>query len=541
MKTINVQIALKRRLKKAIEDKDFPALLELEPKLEKVMKHPNNLILLSDAYKYSHHKFYEDGTTYMGSYLESRGGKFNETVFYGLQIFLKEFLEGIAILPEDVDEAEQYLSTKEGVFGGDHVFDRSKFDYIVEEHGGKLPIRIKAVPEGMSVPTHNILMYVENTDDKCFWLTNFLESLLLQIWYPITVATLSREIKKIITRAYRDMTDLPDEVQELLIGLSINDFGFRGVSSVQSARNGGSAHLINFNGSDNIGASATAIQHYQGNEIYGISIPATEHSVMTLKGEEGEIDMMRRVLTQYPTGVVACVSDSYNIFRACKDYWGGELKDLILSRPSEPGNQLVIRPDSGDPKRTLIEVFKILFDAFGYTINSKGYKILPPQVRVIQGDGVNINSIADIIQMLRDEKISIENLVFGMGGKLLQSEIDRDTQKFAFKACRVVIDGVERDVVKYPTEMQADGTITESFKKSKSGLMKLVIRDDGKLNTLTSTEHPHLFDEFEDVMIPVFENGVILTEWSFDNIRRQAKIESWEIEDQNLFIKPNIK
>lgn len=538
----SVQRTLRRRLKEAIEKKDFSALIELEPKLDKILRHPNNLILCSDAYKYSHHKFYEEGTTYMGSYLESRGGKFNETVFYGLQIFLKEFLEGVAILPEDVDEAEEYLT---GVFGNDKVFDRTKFDYIVEKHGGKLPVRIKAVPEGMSVPVSNVLMFIECTDDNCFWLTNFLETLLLQIWYPITVATLSREVKKIVTRAYRDMTDLPLDIQQMLINFTLNDFGFRGVSSVQSARNGGSAHLVNFDGSDNLAGSIVPIEYYNALRVYGLSIPATEHSVMTLKGEEGEVEMMKRVLTQFPTGMVACVSDSYNIFRACKYYWGGELKEMILSRPSTPGNQLVIRPDSGDPKRTLVEVFNILFEAFGYTVNSKGYKVLPPQVRVIQGDGVNINSIADIIQMLRDEKISIENLVFGMGGKLLQSEIDRDTQKFAFKACRVIVNGIERDVVKHPTEMQADGTITESFKKSKSGNMKLAYcfensPDGGKLVLTTITSKEEHFDKYEDVMVPVFENGVILNEWTFDDVRERAGIKPFEIENDKLFIKPDV-
>jgi nicotinamide phosphoribosyltransferase len=242
---------------------------------------------------------------------------------------------------------------------------------------------------------------------------------------------------------------------------------------------------------------------------------------MTQEGEEGECNVMKRVLQVFPTGPVACVSDSYNIFRACGQYWGEELKELILSRPSEPGNQLVVRPDSGDPKRTLLEVFNILFDKFGFTVNTKGFRVLPPQIRVIQGDGVNLNSIIEILAMLVEEKISMENLVFGMGGKLLQADINRDTQNFAFKACFAVINGKETNLIKHPTEIDADGNIIRSFKNSKSGRMKLIKTADS-YRTITSKEAG--FEEAEDVMVTVFENGVITQEWSFEEVRAKAKV-----------------
>lgn len=524
---MNLKSSIKVRLAEAIKNKDFAGLENLEVLINKVLDKPNNLILLGDAYKYSHHKFYDEGTTKIYSYLESRGGIFNETVFYGLQIFLKEFLEGVAITKEDIEEANSVLMGPDGVFGRNDVYDSTKFQYIVEEHGGKLPIKIMAVPEGTVVGTKNVLMTIENTDPKCYWLTNFLESMMLQVWYPITVATLSREVKKIVLKAYQDTSDLPTEVVDFVSEFTLNDFGLRGVSSVQSARNGGSAHAVNFMGSDNLAAVSCIKEHYNTNGVYVKSVPATEHSIMTLRGEEGEVEMMERVLDQFPTGILACVSDSYNILRACSEYWGEKLIDKILSRPAEPGNQLVIRPDSGDPKRTLIEIFKILFDKFGYTTNSKGYKVLPPQVRVIQGDGVNINSIAEIYDMFREEKISAENLVFGMGGKLLQADINRDTLNFAFKAAFVIVNGVEREVAKSPTEIDADGNIQKSFKKSKSGRMKLVKTNKGYI-TVTSKDAG--YDEAKDELVLVFENGVIVNQYTFEEIRERAKIAKVEVE-----------
>lgn len=468
----------------------------------------NNLILLADAYKYSHHKLYYPGTTKVYSYLESRGGKFDNTVFYGLQYFIKEYLEGKAFTQEDLDQAEPFLQQ---VFGRDDVFDKSKFQYILDKYDGKLPVKIKAVPEGTAVPTQNVLMTIENTDPECFWLTNFLETLLMQIWYPTTVATLSREVKKVVTQ-YFDET--ATEGAEAGIEFVLNDFGFRGVSSVESAGLGGSAHLINFQGSDTLAGSVLAQQYYNTREVYGKSIPATEHSICTLLGKDGELDVFKHVLNTFPTGLVACVSDSYNIFKACEEYWGENLKAQVLDREGV----LVIRPDSGDPVMTLLNVFNILFDKFGYKVNEKGYKVLPPQVRVIQGDGVNYDAIKDMYRALKANGISAENLVLGMGGALLQ-KVDRDTQKFALKCSYAQVNGKDVVVQKSPTEMDAKGNITGSFKKSKGGRLKL-IRVDETYKTVLEHEFPELKDE----MVTIFENGKLIQEWTFEALRDRAKV-----------------
>jgi nicotinamide phosphoribosyltransferase len=467
----------------------------------------HNLILLADAYKYSHHKLYYLGTSHVYSYLESRGGKFSSTVFYGLQYFLKQYFEGVVITQEDIEEAKTLMPQ---VFGRDDVFDASKFQYIVDVHGGKLPIKIIAVKEGSIVPTKNVLLTIENTDPNCYWLTNFLETILMQIWYPNTVATLSFEIRKLLLKYYQETAS-----DESFGGIDyvLNDFGFRGVSSLESAGIGGSAHLLSFDGSDTIAASMFARKYYGSQEMAGKSIPATEHSIMTLLGKEGEKDMMQHVISSFKDGLVACVSDSYNIFEACAEYWGTDLKEQVVNR----NGTLVIRPDSGDPVATLLKVFEILFDKFGFTLNDKGFKVLPSQIRVIQGDGVNYDSIADILEALKMNGISAENLVLGMGGALLQ-KLDRDTQKFALKCSYAKINGQDIDVSKSPTEMDADGNLHESFKKSKAGKLKLIKTKDGY-----QTVKQHELPEYEDQLVTVFENGEVLVEYQFEELKESLR------------------
>jgi nicotinamide phosphoribosyltransferase len=470
------------------------------------MQTQENILLLADAYKYSHYKLYYPGTTKIYSYLESRGGQFDQTIFFGLQYFLKHYLEGQVITREKIDEAATFLPQ---IFDRTDVFDKSRFEYILEKHGGKLPVCIKAVPEGTAVPVNNVLMTIENTDEECSWLSNFLETLLMQVWYPCTVATLSAEVKAVIRSYYLETAS---EESQKNINFVLNDFGFRGVSSVESAGIGGAAHLVNFNGSDTIMGSVLARRYYNTNEVFGKSVPATEHSVCTLLGREGELEVFKHVLKTFPAGIVSCVSDSYDIFKACSQYWGTELKELVLNR----NGVLVIRPDSGDPVFTLLRVFEILFEKFGYTINDKGFKVLPPQVRVIQGDGVNIQTIRLIYGALQVNGISAENLVLGMGGALLQ-KVDRDTQKFAFKCSYAEVNGKAVDVQKNPVELDSHGDLVTSFKKSKAGRLKLV-KTYESYGTVRAEELPDAADQ----LVTVFENGRLVNESAFEQVRERA-------------------
>lgn len=457
----------------------------------------NNLLLLTDSYKASHYKQYPQGTTNVYSYLESRGGQFRKTLFFGLQYFMKNYLEGQQVTPAKIAEAKAFFDAHMGP----GMFNEEGWKYIYEKHDGYLPIRIKAVPEGTVVDNKNVLMTIENTDPNCFWLTNYLETLLVQVWYPITVATQSYFCKEIINE-YLEETGDPAS-----IGFKLHDFGYRGVSSNESASLGAAAHLVNFMGTDTL-AGITMLQDFYGaKEMPGFSIPASEHSTITSWGREGELAAMENMLDQYPTGLVACVSDSFDIFKACSEYWGEALKEKILSRDGT----LVIRPDSGDPVEVVVKCLEILGQKFGFDVNNKGYKVLPPQVRMIQGDGIDIDSLKNILEAMKQKRWSADNIAFGSGGALLQ-KMNRDTQKFAFKCSSVIVNGEERDVYKQP--------VTAEFKQSKKGRFAL--------NRIKGWhDYGHKFETVqegvgEDVLQTVFENGQILREYTLDEIRGLA-------------------
>ena len=465
----------------------------------------DNILMLTDSYKPTHWKQYPKGTSKVYSYLESRGGKFDNTMFYGLQYFIKQYLTGKVVTLEKITKAKKFYDAH---LGPGH-FNLSGWMHILEKHDGRLPVRIKAVPEGTSVKTSNVLITVENTDPEVPWLTNYLESILLQVWYPTTVGTLSREIKKLLVTYLKKTTSYDGDGVKNIVSFMLHDFGFRGVSSVESSAIGCSAHIVNFLGTDTVSGILLAQEYYNTDNMLAFSIPASEHSTITSWTEPFEVKAMENMLDQYPTGLVACVSDSFDIIRACKDYWGTALRDKILSRDG----RLVIRPDSGDPIQTLKQIFHILWDKFGGTVNEKGFKVIDPHVRVIQGDGVNYESIVDILDMMVEEGFSVENIAFGMGGALLQ-KVDRDTQKFAFKCSSITINGEEVDIRKNPIEINERGERVSSFKKSKAGRLKLV---NGQ-----TIEHSH--DEIGDELVEVFLDGYIKQEWTFEEIRERAQV-----------------
>ena len=475
-----------------------------------------NLILLTDSYKFTHWKQYPNGTTKVYSYLESRGGKFDNTLFYGLQYFIKKYLSGKVVTDEKIRQAKKFVDSHLGP----GFFNENGWLHILEKHNGRLPIRIKAVPEGTSVKTGNVLVTVENTDPEVPWLTNYIETLLLEIWYPITVSTLSREVKKLLVTYLKKTTSYDSEGIKNIVSFMLHDFGFRGVSSVESAGLGGSAHIVNFLGTDTVVGILLAQEFYNTENPLAFSIPASEHSTITSWTEPFEVKAFENMLDQYPTGLVACVSDSFDIIRACRDYSGTALKEKILSRDG----RLVIRPDSGDPVQTLKQVFHILWDKFGGTVNEKGFKVLDPHVRVIQGDGANYESIIEILDMMVEEGFSVENIAFGMGGALLQ-KVDRDTQKFAFKCSSIVIDGEEIEVRKNPIEINERGERVTSFKKSKGGRLKLSHGYSSESNKIELMTIEHSHDEVNDQLVEVFLDGYIQKEWTFEEIRERAQVE----------------
>ena len=472
----------------------------------------DNILLLTDSYKTSHWKQYPEGTKVVYSYLESRGGKFDNTVFFGLQYFLEKYLAGVVVTQEKIDEAEEVIFAHMGP----GIFNKEGWQYILEKHGGRLPIAIKAVDEGLAVQTSNALMFMYNTDEEVPWLVNYLETLLLQLWYPITVATLSRECKKLI----RDSMVRTGDYQNLeemagALDFKLHDFGFRGVSSVESAGLGGAAHLVNFKGTDTMAGIMMTKKYYSAG-IAGFSIPASEHSTITSWGKENERDALKNMLIKYPDGVVACVSDSYDIDACTKELWPS-LKEDIEKR----NGTLVIRPDSGDIKMTLQVVLNNLWRAFGGRVTADGYKILNDKVRVIQGDGMNYDSLKDLLSYIEMIGFSVENLAFGMGGALLQG-INRDTQKFAFKCCAIDVNGELRPVFKAPTEIDENGNKHASFKKSKAGLL-YVMEENGVYTTgtyLNSADKPNIKDQLRTV----FVNGHMVLPTTMDKVRQNAAV-----------------
>lgn len=462
------------------------------------MKIPTNIILMGDAYKYTHWKQNPKNLNKIYAYIESRGTKLNinYTVFFGLQGFIKDYLEGKVIESWMIDEAKELLGQ---VFGTHEYFNENGFRRLLEKHNGKLPIKIKAVQEGKKVQLRNVLVTIENTDEEFPWIVQWIETMLLRaIWYPKGVATISAAIKD-IEKKYAAICDAPLNI------FFLNDFGPRGVSSHESAEIGGAAHLVTYAGTDNVEAIRWAKSRY-GNVACGYSVFATEHSTTTIYTKQGELIAYTYFLDSVPQDkIISIVIDSYDTENAVKNLLGNKLKDKILSRMAPT----VFRPDSGDPVLMSLNVTKWLWEIFGGTVNKLGFKVLNPKVRVIYGDGINLDSIDKICQNLIDNGYSTENIVFGMGGKLLQSSVDRDTFMDACKVCYALVGDIELDIYKDPK--------TDSSKKSKRGKLKLI-----KINNVYSTVRMHEYPEINDELITVFENGKLVTEIDFATIQKNA-------------------
>ena len=457
------------------------------------MKFAKNIILNSDSYKYSQWVQYPEGTEYVYSYIESRGGKYDKLVFLGLQAFIREYMS-TPVTHEMIDQAEAIIKAHS------EPFNREGWEYIVQTHGGILPVEIKSVDEGSVMYLKNVLVSIVNTDPKCYWLTSFLETALLRaIWYPTTVCSNSYHSKEII------MEFLNRNGDPSLIDFKLHDFGARGVSSLESAGLGGMAHLVNFMGTDTVSGILAAMEYYDA-EVCGFSIPAMEHSTVTSWGREGEVASFRNMLKNYggEGKILACVSDSYDIFEACKK-WGTELKQEVIDSKAV----VVIRPDSGDPVQVVNDCLKILDKYFGHTVNSKGYRVLN-NVRIIQGDGIDHQMIRAILTVMDMNGYSADNVAFGQGGALLQ-QVNRDTLGFAMKCSAVMINGKWVDVYKDP--------VTSSMKRSKKGRLMLTIDKSNKFVT-----SPLEFKAgVEDQLKSRYLNGKVYNETTFNKIRELAK------------------
>lgn len=465
-----------------------------------------NVIGATDCYKFSHPFMVPANISEMTSYIEARKGE--SVVFFGLQAYIREYLSTpvtMAMIDKEERKAKSALLP----------FHREMWEHVVNEHGGYLPVEISAIPEGTLVPYGVPVVQVTSLDEKYPALAAALETAILRgVWYPSEVATTSYNIKLVCINFLKDTSDVDIDTQ---IACMLNDFGARGCSSGESAALGGLGHLVNFLGSDTFEAIDAAIDYYDHDlDRDGpvlISVPATEHSVTTVHGEDGESKFAGQVIdtfTEMGFPIISIVADSFDLDRFVSDYIGGELKDKVLARDG----WIVVRPDSGVPHEIVPHVLKLLDEKFGSTVNSKGYKVLNPKVRVIQGDGIEYQSIIKILTAVALAGFSVENVVFGMGGKLLQAPM-RDDHSWAMKTNEAIVDGNHVDVQKRPK--------TDMSKASKAGKQSVVFNGE-KLVSIRQSDLRNASHGTRDYLEPVWSKGKWLRVHTFADVRKNAAI-----------------
>lgn len=473
----------------------------------------NNLLLASDVYKWGHLEQYKPGTNKIWSYLMARSDKkIPYTVFFGLQYYIKEYLSE-PITQEMADEFFQYRKEILGMEASQDVKD--KINALVKI--GYLPVEIKAVPEGEVMPCRNILMSITNTIDGFHWCVGFIESLILKVWNTTTVASNSFRFRKLSEKFASETCDNNSHVP-----FSVHDFGYRSVSSEETAALSGGAHLLNFLGSDTITATKFLKKYYNGTAPIGLSVPAGEHSAACSYGRENEFEYFERMLELYPEGIVSIISDTYNLWTVLTDFTV-RLKDRILTRKGIT----VFRPDSGNPEYIICGdpnapigspeskgVIRLLDEVFGHTVNSKGFKVLNPSVSTIYGDGMYYERYERVLTELKKMGYASSNLVIGVGGLLLQQH-NRDDQAFALKATYSEVNKIAQQLEKDP--------ITDSGKKSHCGLISLTKETVDSKVTYITKDRVSWEEERSSYLNTVFINGKITKEWSLAEIRARVE------------------
>lgn len=467
-----------------------------------------NILLATDVYKLGHMEFYPEGTEKIYSYLCARSNKkYDKSVFFGLQYYLMEYLSQ-KITPEHVKE---FLYYRKSILGSNPPGVVEKLTAL--GNLGYWPISIKAVPEGSVVPVKNVLMTMTNTHKDFAWTVGFLESLILKVWNTSTVATSSLRFRHLFEKYAEETSDIQG-----LVPFQVHDFGYRGCSSEETAGLSGMAHLTSFLGTDTVIAVKAAKRYYKAKEPTGLSVPATEHSVMCAFKRENEIHAFRRMLAQNPSGIVSIVSDTYDLWNVLTNI-AEELKPDILARDGK----VVFRPDSGDPKLILcgdpaaaedspsrLGAIRLLDKLFGHTVNSKGFKQLNPKVGLIYGDGMYFDRISSILAEMKAMGYASTNLVIGVGGILLQQH-NRDDLGFAIKATFARVNGEDRQLFKDP--------ITDPGKQSHKGYMVLEKCGDDYL-TIDKVDEAQ---EKGGLLEEVFRDGKLTKFQTFKDIRERIK------------------
>ena len=479
-----------------------------------------NPVTAIDGYKVDHRRQYPDNTQVIFSNLtarKSRRGYTEQMVFFGLQYFIKHYLI-------DSWNRDFFQQPKEQVI---RQFSRRINNYLGPNNVGTqhiealhdlgyLPIKIMALPEGSVYPLKVPCLVLYNTDERFFWLTNYLETILsANVWGMCTSATTALQYRKIFeTYALETDGDIA------FVDWQGHDFSFRGMYGVEAAVMSGAAHLLSFTGTDTIPAIDFLEQYYLADsdkELVGGSVAATEHSVMCAGGMENELETFRRLIEDiYPSGIVSIVSDSWDFWQVMTEFTVA-LKDRILAREGK----VVFRPDTGCPVKIICGdpqaavgspeykgAIECLWDVFGGSTTAKGYKLLDSHVGLIYGDSITIERAEAICAGLKAKGFASTNIVFGIGSFTYQ-HVTRDTDGYAVKATFAKVDGKDREIFKDPKT--DDGT-----KKSAKGLVAVFKDAQGQF---------YLKDQasWQDVnhceFVPVFADGELLTEYSLADIR----------------------
>jgi len=468
----------------------------------------------TDGYKLGMIPQYVPGADMMVSYFEARGGIRDRVLNFGADLIAKEyFLQRLTR-----KQANNMIAWSKKYLNNNVTEDlKIALDAVVNELGGRIPIRIRNAPEGLMIPVKNVLLTIETTipGEKWFSLVTYFETKLVRVWSPMTVGTTTYYIRQAILAGLNKSSD--DPAAE--IDYKFVDFGSRGVGGGEVAAFAGAAVLVNSRASDTI-IAIHAVEIAYGDPMAANTIPATEHSTTGTHGRDGEINLVKQMFDAYaiPGGMFATVADTYDLM-----YFIRVIAPLFKERLIESGATWVFRPDSGDAIKTPIQCVVELEKVFGTTMNTKGYKVLN-NVRVIQGDGIVPEQITEILDGLMALGYSASNMAFGMGGGLLQKN-NRDTHKFALKCSAVRVNGVWQDVYKDPAVYDEDWNKLEttSFKASKRGRLELLynsVTDEYK--TIRLEEIPNDMGDWEPLLETVLEDGYMIRNVSFDEVRRNS-------------------
>lgn len=465
-----------------------------------------NMILRSDSYKFGgHFKMYQDKTNGIFYYYENRvGGQYKKSMLFGLQERLMKLSE-FRVTQEFIDVAAKIA---EAHFGKpeEECFNRPGWEKILNENDGKIPLVVKALPEGTIVNEGNALFTVEYLPGFS-WVPGYFETFLMRTWYPSAVATRSMHVTQMCKAFLEKSSDEPGDYYKYML----HDFGGRAVSSDEAAEMGGLAHAINSYGSDTVETFMAGVNYYKAdiNDLIR-SVPATEHSISESYGEgAGEEEYLSSILSRYPEGIVSIVIDTYN----AEDFITKvvpKFKHKILSR----NGRVVFRPDSprfkGDtPEDQVLWITRQLAQTFGFDVNTKGYEVLNPKVGVIYGDGLVEKNVYDILCLVTENGFSVENLVFGMGGNLSQ-KLNRDTQRVAYKASAIMRDKDWVGIWKKPLD---------ATKASKKGVLDLVERD-GQTMTVDTIEDFNSSDK--TLLRLVYDNAELHNLLTFNDVKENV-------------------